>query len=84
MTRFTVVWHQDARDELARLWIESADRGAVTSAADTIDRELSVDASMKGNAIPDGLRQMVCPPLRVLFAVSEADRLVRVLQAAPS
>jgi hypothetical protein len=82
MTRFTVVWHADARDELARLWIVATNRGALTSAADAIDRELAVDASLKGNGIPDGLRQLTVVPLRVLFAVSEADRMVRVLEVA--
>ena len=84
MTRYTVVWHSDARDELARLWIEALDRQAVRSAADAIDRELAVDAPLKGIAIPDGLRQLTIPPLRVLWAVSEADRMVRVLEVMPS
>ena len=84
MTRFTVVWHEDARDELARLWMEASDRQAVRSAADAIDRDLAVDASLKGGAIPDGLRQLTVPPLRVLFAVSQADRMVRVLQVERS
>ena len=82
MTRFTVVWHQDARDELARLWMVATDRGAVRSAADAIDRDLAVDAPFKGNPIPDGLRQLTVPPLRVLFAVSQGDRMVRVLEVA--
>ena len=33
MTRYTVVWHQEALDELARLWIDAPDRTAVTLAA---------------------------------------------------
>ena len=80
MTRYTVVWHTDVRDELARLWIDAADRRAVRAAADAIDRELAVDALLKGNDIPDGLRQLTIAPLRVLLAVSEADRIVRVLE----
>ncbi len=82
MTRFTVVWHADACDELARLWIGATDRRALRSAADAIDRELAVDAPLKGSGIPDGLRQLTVAPLRVLFAVSEADRMVRVLEVA--
>ena len=81
MTRYTVVWHQEALDELARLWIEAPDRRAVTFAASAIDRHLVVDASEKGAAVPDNLRQLTIPPLRVLFAVSEPDRIVRVLDA---
>jgi len=52
MTRFTVVWHEQARDELARLWIEASDRRAIRSAAAAIDRDLAVDASHRGSAIP--------------------------------
>ena len=33
MTRYTVVWHNTARDELARLWLASSDKQAVTDAA---------------------------------------------------
>lgn len=80
MTRFTVVWHQEARDELARRWLDASDRQAVRSAADWIDRELAVDAPMKGTPIPDNLRQLLVFPLRALFAVSESDRIVRVLE----
>lgn len=79
MTRFTVVWHQKALDELATLWIEAADRGAVTSAAGAIDRYLASDADGKGTPIVDVIRQLTVPPLRVLFAASEPDRMARVL-----
>ena len=79
MTRFTVVWHQGALDELATLWIEAADRRAVASAAGEIDRYLVSDAEGKGTPIVDVIRQLTVPPLRILFAVSEPDRMVRVL-----
>jgi hypothetical protein len=79
MTRFTVVWHQRAQDELATLWIEAADRRAVVGAAGEIDRYLAVDAESKGTPIVDVIRQLTIPPLRILFAVSEPDRMVRVL-----
>lgn len=82
MTRYTVVWHQDARDELARLWMESRDRRAVELAANAIDRELTLEASRMGTPAPDNLRQLSMPPLHVLFAVSEPDRMVRILDVA--
>jgi hypothetical protein len=56
MTRFTVVWHQGALDELATLWIEAADRRAVASAAGEIDRYLASDAEGKGTPIVDVIR----------------------------
>ncbi len=82
MTPFTVTWHRDARDELAELWMAATNRGAVSAAADTIDLYLSTDASEKGASIPDALRQITVPPLRGLFAVSDADRTVRILEVS--
>ena len=81
MTRYTVVWHQEALDELARLWIDAPDRTAVTLAASAIDRHLAADAPEKGTPVPDNLRQLTIPPLRVLFAVSELDRIARIFLA---
>ena len=82
MTRYTVVWHQEAHDELARLWLEAPDRNAMGLAANAIDRHLAGDASEKGIAVPDGLRQLTISPLRVIFAVSEPDRMVKILVVA--
>jgi hypothetical protein len=84
MTRYTVVWHQEALDDLTRLWMDAPDRTAVTLAASAIDQHWAADASEKGTAIPDDLHQLTIPPLRVLFAVSEPDRMVRVLDARSS
>jgi hypothetical protein len=47
MTRYTVVWHGSAQDELAELWIKAPDRNAVTAAAHLIDVELSQDVATK-------------------------------------
>ena len=79
MIRYTVVWHGGAQDELARLWIESTDRNLLSTAANVIDRELSTDAQVKGVSVEGVLRVMTVAPLQVLFAVSDPDRLVRVL-----
>jgi hypothetical protein len=57
MTPYTVVWHRDARDELAGLWLDAEDRNAVTLAAGTIDRHLATDASDAETPIPDVIPQ---------------------------
>jgi len=80
MTRYTVVWPQGAQDELAELWLASSDRRAVTAAIDWLDRELGEDAPGKGIELREGLRALLVPPLRVLFVVREADRVVEVLR----
>ena len=82
MTRFTVVWHALAQDELARIWLDAADRQSVTLAANAVDRHLATDAMAKGIQVEGGLRELTVPPLRVVFATSGEDRLVRVLIVA--
>ena len=80
MNGFTVTWDDDARDELARLWLVNTKvRREVTVAADEIDRLLSVRPLELGVETAPHTRQYVEPPLKVLFKVSEGDRLVRVL-----
>jgi hypothetical protein len=78
MSRYTVVWTKTALDELAELWINARDRNAVTAAAHVIDAELSQDAATKGVEVAEGLRAFFDPPLRILFAVDEGDRIVEV------
>lgn len=80
MTRYTVVWPAGAQDELTELWIVAPDRDAITAAANAIDVELSEDATAKGVELSEGLRALFAPPLRVLFAVREDDRVVEVLR----
>lgn len=82
MTRYTVVWHNDARDQLAELWVNASDRQSVTLAANAIDRHLANAAESKGIGVEGDLRQVVIPPLRLLFSVSEADRMVKILDVA--
>jgi hypothetical protein len=78
MTRYTVVWHKAAEDQLLRLWLTAADRQSIADAADNIDRELSHNASSKGIIVSDNMRELHVALLRVLFSVSEADRLVSI------
>ena len=78
MTRYTTVWHDSAKSTLARLWLAAADRQSITIAADAIDRELTRDPGVKGTMAEEDLRELIVPPLRVLFSVTEPDRLVKV------
>ncbi len=78
MIRYTVVWHENAQDELARLWMEASDRRAITAAADVIDKHLSGDAPDRGAVAEGSTRVLIVPPLRVLFFVSELDRIAKV------
>lgn len=80
MTRYTVVWVRSVHDELAEIWQQAGDRDAVTTAADAIDEVLSVDALDRGGELSEGLRCLILPPLKVIYAVTEEDRLVQVLR----
>jgi hypothetical protein len=80
MTRYTVVWHASAQDELADLGIKAPNRNGVTGAAHFIDVELSQDAATKGVDVAEGLRAFFAPPLRILFSVDEGNRIVEVVR----
>jgi hypothetical protein len=77
MTRYTVVWHQMAQDRLALLWLSAEDRSQVSAAANAIDQELAEDPTTRGVEVSPGLFELTALPLRVLFQVSEPDRLVK-------
>ncbi|HMT21693.1 MAG TPA: hypothetical protein PKE20_10695 [Promineifilum sp.] len=77
--RFTVVWNPTAIDELGEIWLSATNRDDVSLDADTIDRHLADDAQLKGRALEMD-RLLVLSTLAVKFNVSEADRLVRILQ----
>jgi hypothetical protein len=80
MTRYTVVWIESALGELADEWMKAPDRKAVTTAVDSIDRELAVDAASKGIEMTGGMRAYFAPPIRVLYRICEDDRIVEVLR----
>jgi hypothetical protein len=80
MSLFTVAWDDDASNELTHLWLGNPQiRQDVTAAADEIDRLLAIRPLELGVETGPNMRQYVEPPLKVLFKVTEADRLVRVL-----
>lgn len=76
--RFTVVWWQAADDELTRLWLNSADRAAITNATHELDQLLSTSAPNAGAEVHEGLRAIEVGPRHLQFSVEEADRIVRV------
>jgi plasmid stabilization system protein ParE len=84
MTRYTVVWVRSAQDELTEVWLSASDRQAVTLAAHLIETELAVDAARKGSELREGLRSFYVPPLKVIFAVYDDDRMVEVLRLRTS
>jgi hypothetical protein len=61
MTRYTVVWHRLAEDQLLECWLAAADRQSIADAADAIDRELTHDAGSKGAIVEDNIREASHP-----------------------
>ena len=78
MSRYVVVWTQNALEELAEIWTEADDLPAITSAAHAVDRELSEQPADKGTTLSEGLRALVIPPIRILFSADEATGVVEV------
>ena len=75
---FTVVWMPDALTQLAELWTNAPDQGAVTAASHRIDQRLAVNPRDEGESRGGIERISFDRPLQVLFRVFEADRRVEV------
>jgi hypothetical protein len=79
--KYTVHWTPSAEQELADIWMNAADRAAVTSASHTIDRLLAWNPDKRGAARFDTVRTLTVPPLGVDFEVVDQDLIVWVLSA---
>jgi hypothetical protein len=78
MTRYTVVWLEAALDDLARFWIKTVHRQAISDSADLADDYLATDAHAKGELLSEGLRAVTVGLLRLYFVVREQDRIVEI------
>lgn len=76
--KFRVAWNAAAKRALAELWTDAADRRAVASAADEIDRLLAHSADTAGESRSATTQILVAPPLAVYFDISHASRTVTV------
>lgn len=78
MKRYTVSWWQEARDDLARLWLRSDDRPGVSQAANAIDQELAENPTRGSTPGHEGLLRLEIMPICVQLTIDEADRQVHV------
>lgn len=83
MKRYGVKWRKSALDDLAEIWLQSADRDAVTRAAREIESRLENDPVSAGRELSEGLRSLTCQTLRVIFYVVEGTSIVRIVSAMP-
>lgn len=82
MKRFTVVWSQEALDEIAQLWI-AADgelRNAIMTAWHKVDEILANEPMNVGESREIGRRVMFEYPLAVKFKVEVSTSTTRLLQ----
>jgi hypothetical protein len=80
MSRYTVVWHPSCEADVADFWLTCRDPSRLTDAANKLDSLLQRAPSQTGVDLHEGLRVVTIPPLKAIFSVSEADRLVEVWQ----
>lgn len=76
---YTVLALPEAEDELFRLWMEAADRDAVTAASNQIDILLKYEPLTRGQDYDD-CRILAVGPLSAVYSVSLDDRKVTILQ----
>jgi hypothetical protein len=76
---YTVQYAPRAERQLIELWLNPISRAAVSLSADEIDRRLGTDPLAEGESREADLRVLLVPPLRVIYQVSSADRVVQVL-----
>jgi hypothetical protein len=77
--KWTVSYRPTAKDRLATLWLDAANKREITSAADLIDRILLRSPLTAGESREGNSRLLIVPPLSVVFDVYPDDRLVDVL-----
>jgi hypothetical protein len=87
MMRYTVVWDKEVEDPFMNAWL-AADRqrrAVLTGIANWIDRQLAVDAEIKGQALSDPLHRVIeatvpnsTTRVSVTYRVFRDDRQVRV------
>jgi len=77
--RHDVVWTARAFRRLEKIWDEAYDREAIAHAVDRIQDHLAVDASLKGESRPEGLRVFFAAPLGVVFWTNERTTEVEIV-----
>ena len=76
--KYTVVYLPSAEQQLADLWLKSADPAAVTQASVKIDQLLKDDPLTIGESRVSSLRIIFEEPLAAIYDVREADFVVKV------
>lgn len=76
---YSVIWLPAAEQELAALWLNSSDRGAITKAAAVLDQLLEKDPANEGESRPNDRRILFAPPLAAIYRIYPDEGRVDVL-----
>lgn len=76
---YSVIWLPNAEEELAALWLNASDRGAITKAAAALDELLARDPAKDGESRPNGRRILFAAPPAAIYRVHVKARQVDVL-----
>jgi hypothetical protein len=78
MSGYTVYLTPEAENNLAEIWLDAADRPAVTEAEAAIHGFLCSDPVGKGIPVAEGLYKIACAPLVAFYSVNEQHWRVEV------
>ena len=79
--KFTIIWTKEADAILADIWVRSAQRIAITNAADRIDALLLEKANEHVDDESISRHFLCITPLAIVFEVSTQDRMIKVIYA---
>jgi hypothetical protein len=77
---FTVIWLKSARQQLADIWLRANDRKSLSRTVDKFDMALKSNPATIVADDREGLRIATLPGLRIVFTITEDDRLVHVVR----
>ena len=78
MSAYVVEWRRRALADLTQIWLETADRAAVTDAVAQIDLRLHRDPAGSSTPVAEGLRKIVVPPIHAYIEIMEVRKVVLV------
>jgi hypothetical protein len=83
MIRYTVVWSQQALDQVVTLWIEQPrDRQDLAQAVAETDTARSRDPFQAGRPLHEGIFVVALAVMRCLYTIREDERTVDVVFVA--
>ncbi len=75
---FSIIWSEAAIQDLARIWLQVADRNEITRAPNDIDQLLSHNPQFVGESRPGNQRVTFVDPLGIRFEIVVDDMRVTV------